>query len=139
MAQRSGACAQSSRQPSELPPRCLSPWPGTSPRDPFMVRACSIHRTLAGIEQSARLTGDDNLLVGRYGPDLDARAVGGDPPFGHPFRVELGVERYAEPLQVAANFRPDPRRVLADAACEDDRICAPHLEQKGAQVVANGS
>ena len=47
------------------------------------------------------------------------------------------VQRDAEPAQVAADSRANPRRVLADAAGEGDHIGPSQLEQEGTQVVAN--
>ena len=54
-------------------------------------------------------------------------------PAGVCRRVELD----AEPAEVAADAGSNDRRVLADAAGEDDRIGAAELEQVGTQVMAD--
>src|SRR5205085_634163 len=65
----------------------------------------------------------------------DPTALGVEASFTFRLRVCVGVQGDAEPVEVGADGRAHGRRVLADAAGEDDGVCPAELEQVRAQVV----
>src|SRR5262249_57305049 len=113
-------------RPSGSPPRCPSPWPGTSSRHPHSCLLLIPVRPIPtrALQDLLGLPGDDDLLVGRDGPHLHARAGRRDAALDGAGLVERRIELDAEPAEVSTDARADPRRVLADAPGEDDRVGA---------------
>src|SRR5262245_26027758 len=99
--------------------------------------ARNMNASLRRFEQLFRLSSDDQLLVGRHDPDVRATSVRVDARLATCGLVLLQVQLDAEPIQVRANRLAHVRRVLADAAGEDDGIGPIHEQQVRAEVVAD--
>src|SRR5687768_3169433 len=89
--------------------------------------------------QAHGVAGDEQLLVGGDDVDGEARAVAADEPLAPRGRrlVRRRVQPDAHPAQALADARAHLRRVLADAAREDQRVRAPHRRQIRADVLAH--
>src|SRR5690606_25638481 len=89
--------------------------------------------------KAERIPGDEELLIGRDDPRLKPRIGGGDRALCAAERGLVGdiVDIESEPLEAVGDAHADLRRVLADAAGEDDGARAAECGEVSADVLAH--
>src|SRR3954470_7191129 len=90
-------------------------------------------------DNTHRVAGDQQLLIGGNDPDLESGIVAVDAAFASADRgrVAVTVKRNSEPFEVAADALAHGRRILADAAREDDRVGTIHRREISSDVLAS--